>query len=221
MTFPAKSVIFVAGVGGTVTAGFGGAYLHSKETIGSKLGDAVLGIDDSFKDSWKNQHTKLTSETLDLKGFPELSKIKKNTDQNKSWEELKDWCSKSYSFTYKTIFSKEDNTRLDLTKKYCIQTSKEKLEAMYKGDSKKVLDVTGERDKNEFINNYKKLENHNEESDGKLTGALLGIDKGKASSEADANWTKVREWCSNIHNQPFKGQVGSFKLAEKLCVKGN
>ncbi|CBY93296.1 hypothetical protein HF1_12880 [Mycoplasma haemofelis str. Langford 1] len=221
MTFPAKAATFAAGIGGTTTAGLVGAHLYSKETIGNKLGDAVLGADDSFKDSWKNQHTKLTSETEDLKDFPELSKIKGNTNQDKSWEELKNWCSKSYSFTYKTIFSKEDNTRLNLTKKYCIQTIKERLTALYSGNSKKVLDVNGDGDSSEFTANYKKLANHDEAKDGELTGVLSGIDKSKADSEASANWTKAKEWCSGIHNQPFKGQVGSFKLAEKLCVKNS
>ncbi|CBY93352.1 hypothetical protein HF1_13440 [Mycoplasma haemofelis str. Langford 1] len=221
MSLPFKAAALTTGLGGAASAGLGGAYFNSKETIGSKLGDDVLGKDNSFNESWKNQKSKLDKEQDDLKGFPKLSLIKKNSNTEQAWIELRDWCSDSYSFTYKSIFSKEDNSRLNLTKKYCIQAIKERLEALYTGGNKKVLDVTGNTDQNEFISNYKKLKTHNEDTDGKLTGSLAGINKSNAESEANTHWSKVKEWCSSIHGKPFKGSDNVFKLAEKLCVKAS
>ncbi|CBY93292.1 hypothetical protein HF1_12840 [Mycoplasma haemofelis str. Langford 1] len=216
MTLPAKVLSLFLGAASAATAGVGGAYLNSKETIGSKLGDAVLGTDDSFKESWKNQHDKLRKGNEELKDFSELDQIKKNSDSESAWGKLRDWCSKSYSFTYKDIFSKEDNTRLNLTKKYCIQTTKERLGAIYTGGTKKVLAITGGGDKSEFVTNYKKLK---DQAKDKLPDLLKEIDVSKVDNEAEQNWTKVQTWCSGIHEKPFKGVNDTFSLASKLCVK--
>ncbi|AEW45853.1 hypothetical protein MHC_04985 [Mycoplasma haemocanis str. Illinois] len=216
MTLPVKVLSLIFGTASIATVGVGGVYFNSKETIGNKLENEVLGADDSFKESWKNQHAKLLKENDDLKDFSKLEQIKKNSNSETAWTELRDWCSKSYSFTYKDIFSKEDNARLNLTKKYCIQSTKERLEAIYTGGTKKVLAVTGEGDKSEFVTNYKKLKDHTKD---KLPDLLKEIDTAKVDSEADKNWVKVQTWCSEIHKKPFKGESDTFKLASKICVK--
>ncbi|CBY92180.1 hypothetical protein HF1_01720 [Mycoplasma haemofelis str. Langford 1] len=218
MTSTVKTMLTLGGVGGAGSLTVGGVYFGSKETIGNLVKDQVLGISPEFNDSWKDQHKKLLAYGGELS--PELKQVKEkhtNSELSSSIEALKNWCKASYEKTYKTSLSKAQESLLKEVKTYCIQSTKEKLQAtLTSGSRNKVLSGAG--DKDEFVKNYKALKNHNHTNDGVLDSELASW-KGEAESKADSDWGNLQRWCEGHYESPFKGITDLFKNLKKYCTK--
>ncbi|AEG72491.1 hypothetical protein MHF_0192 [Mycoplasma haemofelis Ohio2] len=217
MTPASKIALGFSGLAGGSGMGVGGLYLSSKEDILSKVKDDVLGTETEFNSSWKSQFKKLSTENRKIP--KDLEKLKSITEENQQISAIKGWCSSVYTTTYKSIFSSKKEELLDVVRKYCIQSLKEKLTDSIT-ESSKVLSVTDETDKQEFINNYKKLKDHNSTQDGKLDSTLSAFDATKAESESQTKWSSLRDWCKESLTKSFKGESDDlFKTSKKFCVK--
>ncbi|AEG72524.1 hypothetical protein MHF_0229 [Mycoplasma haemofelis Ohio2] len=196
--------------------GVGGVYYVSLETIGSLVKDDVLGEGEDFNESWKSQHKKLLDASKEGLSSKLASIKEKYTDNNNSegHKALASWCKDTYSQTYKNAFSSENKSLLAEAKKYCIQSIKERTE------SGKIPNLTADTDSSTFTNNYKKLNNHNEDTSGKLDDTLLALKKTYKDSPTETEWKAIRSWCSVAFEKAFKGSKDNlFLLTQAFCKK--
>ncbi|AEW45036.1 hypothetical protein MHC_00850 [Mycoplasma haemocanis str. Illinois] len=211
-----KVGILLTSTTGVTGIGISGVYYVSLETIGSLIKDDVLGEGEDFKESWKSQHKKLLEASKENLS-PKLASIKeKYTDNNnvEGHKALTNWCKDTYSQTYKNAFSSENRRLLSEAQKYCIQSIKERTE------SGKIPNLTDSTDSSTFTNNYKKLNNHNESTSGKLDDKLLSLKKSYKSNPQEAEWKAIQSWCFEALKKAFKGSKNNlFLLTQTFCKK--
>ncbi|AEG72482.1 hypothetical protein HF1_01620 [Mycoplasma haemofelis str. Langford 1] len=207
----------LAGIGAAGTAsgaGMGGMYLYTKDSIGNQVKDRVLGTGQEFNDSWKFKFKQMKEESQD--GFPELENIKTQHSNNEETgaAALKDWCSKSYSYVYKSVFSSKDDSRLKKVEKYCIQSLGEKFTSLLTGNHK-LLGNGANENQSEYSTNFNKIQNYDEATKGKLPSELKDL----KSAEASTKWTVLQGWCKKIQSIPFTEEGDIFKVGKELCIK--
>ncbi|AEW45014.1 hypothetical protein MHC_00740 [Mycoplasma haemocanis str. Illinois] len=211
-----KVIAGLGAVGTTSGIGIGGLYLYTKDSIGNQVKGRVLGTESKFNDSWKFKFKQMKEESQ--VEFPELENIKTQYSDNeeKGAEALKDWCSKSYSHVYKSVFSYKNNSRLKKVEKYCIQSLQEKLTSLLTGNHKLLGNETNES-QSDYSTNFNKIQNYDEANKGKLPAELKGL----KSAEVSTKWVELQNWCKKIRSIPFTEEGDTFKVGKELCIKTN
>ncbi|AEG72483.1 hypothetical protein HF1_01630 [Mycoplasma haemofelis str. Langford 1] len=215
MTASFKAAAGILGALGTGTAGAGGLYYGTNVSIDHEIGHEFLGNEEEFNDSWKQKHEQLLtaqedSLTSDLQGIRRTHNTKPSETGAKA---LREWCNSMRNSSYKNIFKSENKQLLGLTKKYCIQSLKDKMA------SDKLPTLTGNTDQETFKTNYKKLKSHQDQQ-GKLDSELLELKSSFNEGQAETKWTSIQSWCSRALEKAFKGSKDNlFLLTETFCKK--
>ncbi|CBY92208.1 hypothetical protein HF1_02000 [Mycoplasma haemofelis str. Langford 1] len=209
-------LLFGLGGAGTLSGAGIGTYLYTKDSIWNHVKDRVLGNGSEFNDSWKFKFNQMKGESQD--GFPELEKIKKqySSDETRGGEALKHWCSKAYSYTYKSAFSSEDKSLLQKIEKYCIQSLGEKFTSLLQNGHKLLGNGTSES-QTDYDTNYKKIETYATTKEGKLPAELKSLKSNNSASK----WSVLQDWCRGIQSIPFTKEGDTFKVGKELCIKTN
>nr|WP_014272097.1 hypothetical protein [Mycoplasma haemocanis] len=199
---------------GTLSGAGIGTYLYTKDSIWNHVKDRVLGNGPEFTDSWKFKFKQMKEESQDK--FPELEEIKKkhSGDETKGGEALKNWCSKSYSYTYKSAFNSENKDLLKKIERYCIQSLEEKFTSLLQSGHKVLGNGTTES-QTDYDANYKKIENYSTSKEGKLPEEIKSL----KSSDIASKWTTLQSWCRKIQSIPFTQEGDTFKVGKELCIK--
>ncbi|AEW45015.1 hypothetical protein MHC_00745 [Mycoplasma haemocanis str. Illinois] len=215
MTALLKVSLGVLGALGTGTAGVGGLYYGTNITIDNEIGHEFLGDEDEFNDSWKQKHEQLLAAPEDslISDLKRIRKVHNTKESGAGVKALKGWCNSAKISSYKNIFTRENEQLLNLTKRYCIQQLKDKIEA------NKLPVLTGNTDKETFKTNYKKLKEYKEQQ-GKLDSELLKLKNNFKDGQEETQWTAIQNWCSKSLEKAFKGSKDNlFLLTETFCKK--